>query len=518
MRAVKFDVRKLSRIIAALAVVILSNTVNAQNSVVKFKPISVFPSTVKFADPNNDHVITREEAKKVFDVYMNNPNKRLVNDLVDEVESELIELIDYLEGVDCDNIKKSPVAKKFIDMYYETKFINDLHSDLKSTRDKQLVDSLLTCIEVEKKRDMVSDNRYSLEMDKYNKALLKADSSISDLRNKVDKTIKVSGLIDTYYSYDLNNPGNGSLIGSTGAGRVFDRYHNKLMLSMAQTKFEYFTNGLKAVVDLAYGLGGEIANYGNKGTSLIIKQVYLTYDPFKNATITVGNFATHIGYEVIEATNNFNYSVSNLFANGPFYHTGIKMDYVVSKKISVMGGVVSGWDKIQDDNKSKTLIGQVTLHPGKNSFLALNWIGGNEVPSSDIGDTVKAYKQLIDLTGETAVTGKLTLALNAAYGLNNLDGTKNTWGGSALYIKYKITPKVAIGLRSEFFDDSQKVQYLGCRYFGQTITLVLNPLENVAVKFEYKKDSASKAIYWRGKNNDLTNEQTTFGVAIIGKF
>ncbi|WP_317898062.1 porin [Aurantibacillus circumpalustris] len=492
----------------------INYSLNAQNSAEK-AGLYTLPTRLLFADLNKDNIISDKEIKHVFDSYINNPSKNLKNDLLDDVEAELIALIAFSEGKDYYELKKSNNPKVTIEVYYKNRFA--ISTEKKNDTIKGADTSLIVkeAFDLEQAK---SDIRFLLELEKFRIEHHKSDSTINSLVNQIEQNIKISGLIDTYYSYDLNKPANSSLIGSNGAGRVFDRYHNRLSLSMAQTKFEYSAKSLKALVDLAYGLGGEIANYGNNGTSLIIKQVYLSYDPFKKATITVGNFATPIGYEVIEASNNFNYSVSNLFTNGPFYHTGIKMDLTLSEKIKLMGGIVSGWDKISDDNKAKTFMSQVSLTPNDKSFLILNWIGGNEAPSSLTGDTIKVFKQMLDLSYETGLTKKIRVALNAAYGLNNFDGKKNTWGGAALYLKYKINSMLTIGSRTEFFDDSQKVQYLGCSYLGQTMTLAIEPLKNIAIKLEFKKDFASLPVYYKGRDNELSKNQTTLGIAIIGKF
>ena len=60
------------------------------------------------------------------------------------------------------------------------------------------------------------------------------------------------------------------------------------------------------------------------GTSAAIKQAYFTDRLTPRLSFTVGQFGTHVGYEVIVAPLNYNYSLSNLFNNGPFYHVGLK--------------------------------------------------------------------------------------------------------------------------------------------------------------------------------------------------
>ena len=42
----------------------------------------------------------------------------------------------------------------------------------------------------------------------------------------------------------------------------------------------------------------------------MIKQLYVTYDLSPKFKVIAGSFATHIGYEVVDAIGNKNYSIS----------------------------------------------------------------------------------------------------------------------------------------------------------------------------------------------------------------
>ena len=63
-----------------------------------------------------------------------------------------------------------------------------------------------------------------------------------------------------------------------------------------------------------------------------------------NVTLTLGNFNTFLGYEVISPTANFNYSTSYMFSYGPFSHTGIKADFSFDGGFSLMLGGFNATD------------------------------------------------------------------------------------------------------------------------------------------------------------------------------
>jgi hypothetical protein len=300
--------------------------------------------------------------------------------------------------------------------------------------------------------------------------------------------LTVSGYVDVYYQYNLNNPSynpNSNIYGGLpsveNVGRIFDIKNNQFSIGLAQTKFAYTTDKSEVVVDLTYGPNAALGNFGNVfGTDINIKQAYMSYMFTSKLNVTVGQFGTHVGYELIDAPLNYNYSLSYLFGNGPFYHTGAKASYEFSEKFGVMFGIVNGWDSQYDFNGDKSPIAQIFISPKEDFNIYINYVGGNEknglsfptlgAPGAPISTTAKTITHLFDLTTSYQLTDNFKLGLNAAYGFgNNLvadptqtDGfSKGSWGGAALYADYKFSEFFGLGLRAEHFIDNDAVRYIG---------------------------------------------------------
>jgi hypothetical protein len=103
---------------------LLFNSFSAQTGSTMAKTTSTLSPAIKYADVNNDNIVTLDEAKIVFESYQNFDDKKMKKDLAEDVESTVIELISYLEGVNCNDIKKSIASKRFIDVYYANKFFD----------------------------------------------------------------------------------------------------------------------------------------------------------------------------------------------------------------------------------------------------------------------------------------------------------------------------------------------------------------------------------------------------------
>src|SRR5678816_2853183 len=87
-------------------------------------------------------------------------------------------------------------------------------------------------------------------------------------------------------------------------------------------------------------------------------RAYLSYafsDKFK---LTMGKWATHIGYELADAYLNRNYSMDYMFSYGPFSHTGLKADIGVGGKSALMFGVNNTTDYVtQTGSRMFVLVG-----------------------------------------------------------------------------------------------------------------------------------------------------------------
>lgn len=352
-----------------------------------------------------------------------------------------------------------------------------------------------------------------------------------------------SGYMDTYYFGNFNNPKSQSNMGLNALGssnaRAFDQKSGQFGIGLIQAKAAYSSDKVDAVMDMAFGPFADLGNYGNNvaflgagSTSLAIKQAYVTLKATSKLSFTAGQFGTHIGYEVIDAPVNFNYSLSNLFNNGPFYHIGLKGQYSFSDKAYLMLGVVNNIDNIFDNNKKKGLIGQFFFSPVSGWNVYLNAIASNEA-SQDVNGVKAddASYALFDLTTTYQITSKFYVGLNAATGSQKGDyqngggpSEKKTWGGFALYTNYAFSDKFALGARYESFDNKSGVRALtdaaGNGASVNSITFTGNITTgggHVLLKPELRIDSYS-ANKFEKNDGSLSKSQTTLGMAAIFKF
>ncbi|MEZ0610685.1 porin [Fibrella sp. WM1] len=364
-----------------------------------------------------------------------------------------------------------------------------------------------------------------------------------------DGKFTFSGYLDTYYFGNFNNPASQSNLGLgraadgsviNGNARAFDQKSGQFGIGLIQAKATYTSSKVDAVMDMAFGPFADLGNYGNNvgflgagSTSLAIKQAYISLKATSKLTFTAGQFGTHIGYEVIDAPANYNYSLSNLFNNGPFYHIGVKAQYAFSDRVALMVGLVNNVDNLFDNNKKKGLIGQLFVSPVSGWNVYLNAIASNEA-TADLPDGTKAddaIYSLFDLTTTYQITPKFFLGLNAAAGSQKGDyqgyggpTTAKSWGGAAVYSNYAFTDKFGLGVRYEMFDNKSGVRGLtdaagnGASVNSITVTGNITAADgHVLLKPEFRLDSYS-ANKFQKSDGSLTPSQATLGMAAIFKF
>jgi hypothetical protein len=376
-----------------------------------------------------------------------------------------------------------------------------------------------------------------------------------------DGKLSVSGYIDSYYFHNFNNPASRNNMGASGVGRGFDRKVDQFTLGMVQTIFTYSNKKSEMVADLAFGPNAQYGSYGNTPTQygndifsgVIIKQAYWKYKATEKLSFSLGQFGTHIGYELIDAPLNFFYSINHTFNSGiPFYHTGLKGQYAFNDKVSLMLGVVNGFDYIDDNNRAKGLIGQLSLAPIEGLSVYFNYINTNEVNADALGKTPAGNFTVYDLNGSYIFSDKFTLAywfmLGSQKGELGSPGTfvpadgnvteKKTWYGANLYFIYNFSEVAALGLRAEHFNNESGAR--GLRNFdatGQAIGASANTFtltasfaladSHLLLKPELRMDVFNKLTEAGNENfqqfmdadgNFTKNSQTTLGMAAIYKF
>ncbi len=352
-----------------------------------------------------------------------------------------------------------------------------------------------------------------------------SESTVEKLLSKVN----LSGSVDGYYRYNIGAPNRG--IDPSGAGEDNGAYEflapttsfaNKsgFALGMANIILGYEGEKVGFVADLVFGPRGEDAVFLSEGSAQVVNQLYAYWNVSEKVKLTVGNFNTFLGYEVISPAGNFNYSTSYMFSYGPFSHTGLKADFTLNEKWSAMLAVMNPTDYTESNPFDTYIIGAQLGYAADSGSAYLNFRYGNEGEPGEVGPTFQ-----VDLTTGWDATEDFYLGVNATYlsTEDQGDGDASGFYGVALYPQYKTSEKFTIGLRGEYFAEYNNA--LGAvglddegdgSVFAATLTGSYD-IGDLTLKPELRLDSTSEDSF---VDNDLepTKSLSSFVLGAVYKF
>ncbi len=323
-------------------------------------------------------------------------------------------------------------------------------------------------------------------------------------QEEAPKKLSISGSVDAYYRANLTAPNDENAI---APGSSFANLPG-FAIGMANVIASYEGGKAGFVADLVFGPRGTDAIFASpmySSTGDIVNQLYAYWNVSESVTLTMGNFNTFLGYEVISPTANFNYSTSYLFSYGPFSHTGLKADIALSEDFSLMLGVFNDTDLTEFNPTGDYAFGAQLGYAGQ--FLNV---------------LVDPSFTEIDFTGGFDLSDDFFLGINAAHLSYEDDGGSFT--GGALYPQLATSDSFTIGLRAEYFMESEGGAGAIGAYdvdgdgsvFALTLTGSL-AVDNLTIKPEIRLDSASEDAFI-DTDLDPTKSLGSFVIAAIYSF
>lgn len=321
--------------------------------------------------------------------------------------------------------------------------------------------------------------------------------------------LSISGQVDAFYRTSSSNKLTDSKTSYTN--------QQGFGLGMANLAISKDNGKIGFVADLMFGMRAEGTNYNYTGSPAYIKQLFVTYKPVDKLKFTLGNFMTFVGYELVEASNNLNYSMSYNYTNGPFFHTGLKADVALTDKLSAMVGVFSQTDTKGKlgllnpslDSKNKMVGGQLGYVDGAFKIY-LNGLGG-KTPDSTSTTT-------LDLTTSFQATEKLGLGFNLLSYSQSKEKTTGKFLGAALYANAALASNFVLAIRGELFQDKDGLKYAATDNTITAVTLSGNiKIDAFTLIPEIRFDSAQKEI-WADDKGKAKKGETSFILAAVYKF
>lgn len=328
--------------------------------------------------------------------------------------------------------------------------------------------------------------------------------------------ITFSGLIDGYYSYAANHPGSGN-----NAYRNFDVRANSMSLNMAKFTLEHDADPVGFKIDLGYGRAWDLFNFQDTANGFdnlkYVPQAYITFKPAKAKGLQVdfGKFYTSAGAEPTETHLNWNYSRALMYANGPYYHFGLRTSMPVNKYLTVGYQLVNGWNNVEDNNSGKTMGFTTALTVGKFAWLNTYYTGPEQ------NKTNKGFRNFYDTVVTFNPTDKVSTYLNFDYGNQKFVAGKgsNDWIAIAGAARFQLTKTISFSPRVEhYYDKDGLITGVAQKLNEFTLTGEYKWAEGLLTRVEFRRDWSNKPVFERGENVGVAKGQNTVLIGLVAYF
>jgi hypothetical protein len=300
------------------------------------------------------------------------------------------------------------------------------------------------------------------------------------------------GSADMYYKYGFSTQPTQPISTS------FTNTSDSFQLGMASIEASHSWKKASVFVDLGFGSRASEFTYNDGANTFMIKQLMFTYEISDKFKMIAGSFGTHIGYELLDAVDNKNYSMSYAFTNGPFFNTGVKAVYT-SGKFTAMAGITNPTDfksALDAKSKNKTFIAQVG-YVGNTGNAYFNLTTGSNNPTIGSKNPMK-FKNItqFDFVASKKLNDKFSLGFNGTYAIvaDDLDSKLDSeWFSVVGYAGYAIKDNFTLAYRLEYFDDKDGVSTnaVGGNILGNTLSLNYK-VGNLTIIPEIRYDNSSK--------------------------
>ncbi|MBT1698840.1 outer membrane beta-barrel protein [Fulvivirgaceae bacterium PWU4] len=328
----------------------------------------------------------------------------------------------------------------------------------------------------------------------------------------------VNGYLETYYVYDFNKPEN-----NTRPGFVYSyNRHNEVNLNLGFVRGSYNTDNVRANLAL---MAGTYANANLVAEPGVLKNVFeanagVKLSSTKNLWVDAGIFGSHIGFESAVGKDCWNLTRSILADNTPYYEAGAKVSYTTDNgKWFLSGLVLNGWQRIQrvEGNSLLSFGTQITFKPSDKVTL-----NGSSFIGTDKADSARQMRYFHNFYGMFRISDAFGLIVGFDYGVEEKgpeSSATNAWYSPIMIARYKVSDKVAVAVRGEYYDDKNGVIIPTCtpngfRTIGVSANFDYQISPNALWRVEVRSFSSKDEVFVEGTGSSKNNTFVATSLAV----
>ena len=335
---------------------------------------------------------------------------------------------------------------------------------------------------------------------------------------KEKSPLTFSGYVETYYSYDFNEPEN-----HTRPGFVYSHnQHNELNLNLGFAKVNYAKDNVRGNLAI---MAGTYAQYNLAAEQDLLRNVFEANVGVKisskhNLWVDAGIMPAHIGFESAIGKDCPTLTRSIMADNSPYYEAGVKVGYTSpSEKWYLAAMYLNGWQRIQkiDGNQTPAFGTQITYKPSAKTTLNWSTYVGNEQPDID-----RKWRYFHNIFGQFKLDAKTNLTAGFDIGSQQSANKSNKcdiWYTPVVILQHKLTDKIQLAVRGEYYSDEKGVIIAsgtpnGFQTYGFSANFDYLVSDNVMFRIEARNLTSKDEVFLNGVNPTDSNTFLTTSIAI----
>lgn len=268
-------------------------------------------------------------------------------------------------------------------------------------------------------------------------------------------SLKLSGYIESYYSYFFNKPNNNK----SDYLYSFNR-HNEFNINLGFIKAAYENKNIRANMAIMIGsyANENLASEPSTAKNIFEANTGIKLSKKKNLWLDAGIFSSHIGFETAVGKDCQTLTRSLLAENSPYYESGLKLTFISKNdKLLLSGLLLNGWQKIYRITRNQTpAFGhQLTYKFSDNFLINSSSFVGNVYP-----DSARRMRYFHNFFSQIKVNKKMKFTVGFDAGAEQISKKStqyNLWFSPILIGQYVFNDAVSLTLRAEQYNDAKQV-------------------------------------------------------------
>ena len=326
-------------------------------------------------------------------------------------------------------------------------------------------------------------------------------------------SVILGGYAELFYQWNFNQPVNG-----VTNFRGFDTRHNSVTISNVVLDTAGSVGPVSVRIALQYGHTPETyylsepaspatAGAGATGTQVwkFLQQALIGYRaPLGRGLLFEGGiYLSPIGIEGMAIKDQWNFSRSNLFFGLPFYHTGFRVSYPLTARLTATLHAVNGWNSVVDNNTPWSLAGELAYVVPER--LTLHFVYFTGIERSTSAPEGQPWRHLFDAYATLQPRAWIALSLHGDAGFEPNAFGMSYWAAGAGYLCFMPHRVLHFGARADVFYEhvaesaagrAAPIFWPAALIASQTLTADVRPHGNLSIRLEYRHDQATDPMYF----------------------